>query len=104
NEDEEPFLFAADFFNGKVDVFDSDFEPVDTNGGFTDPDLPRGFAPFNVEELGGNVVVTYALQDEDKEDDVKGKGNGYVNLFDIEGNFLARLVSEDELNSPWGVT
>ncbi len=97
-------LYAADFHNGKVDVFDSTYAPLDTSGGFQDADLPSGFAPFNIEPMGGALIVTYALQDEEAEDDVRGAGNGYVDLYDTNGMLLTRLISEGELNSPWAVT
>lgn len=96
-------LYAADFAGAKIDVFDADYKPVEASGGFSDRDIPSGFAPFNVEEVSGALVVTYAKQDKDKEDDVRGKGNGYVNLFDSDGTLLSRLISKGELNSPWGV-
>lgn len=95
-------LFAADFHNARIDVFDAMYMPFDT-GGFVDPDLPEGYAPFNVEQVNGDVVVTYAKQDDDKEDAVQGNGNGYVDLYNVEGTLLARLISERELDAPWGV-
>jgi uncharacterized protein (TIGR03118 family) len=98
-----PFLYATDFHNGKVDVFDSSFGLVHTKGGFTDPNLPAGFAPFGIQELGGFVVVTYAKQDEDAEDDVAGPGNGYVDVYTPDGTLVRRLISQGELNSPWGL-
>lgn len=97
-----PMLLAADFRGGKVDVFDATYAPVETEG-FVDTELPEGFVPFNVEEVNGEVVVTYALKDDDGTDDVSGAGNGFVNLFDADGTLLARLVSGGELDSPWGV-
>ena len=100
----QPRLFAADFHNAKIDVFDAAYAPVSTTGDFSDTDMPDDFAPFNVDEVGGMLIVTYAKQDEDAEDDVRGAGNGFVNLFDTDGNKMARLISAGELNSPWGVT
>jgi uncharacterized protein (TIGR03118 family) len=97
-------LYATDFHNGKVDVFDASYAPVTTEGGFVDTELPNGFAPFNVEQIGGTLVVTYARQDDEAEDDVPGAGNGYVDLFDSDGMLLTRLISAGELDSPWGVT
>lgn len=96
-------LFAADFHGGKVDVFDASYASLQTSGGFRDTDLPSGFAPFGIEPVNGALVVTYAKQDEDHEDDVKGAGNGYLDLFDVDGALVSRLVSNGELNSPWGV-
>jgi uncharacterized protein (TIGR03118 family) len=96
-------LYAADFHNNKIDVWDDQYMPVTTLGGFTDPNLPAGFAPFNVYGLGPLVLVTYAKQDADAEDDVKGAGNGFLDLYSAEGIFLQRLVSGGQLNSPWGL-
>ncbi len=96
-------LYAADFHNGKIDVWDSDYDPFDTNGGFRDDQLPSGYAPFDVQAIEGVVLVTYALQDADAKDDVKGAGNGYVDAFTPGGALLSRLVTRGALNSPWGV-
>jgi uncharacterized protein (TIGR03118 family) len=96
-------LYAADFHNGKIDVFDDQYAPVTTLGDFRDPNLPAGFAPFNVYGVGPVVLVTYALQDADAADDVKGPGNGFVDVFAAEGFFLQRLISGGQLNSPWGM-
>lgn len=75
----------------------------DLTGNFTDPNLPAGYAPFDIRLLNGKLYVTYALQDATKHDDVAGPGNGYVNVFDTNGNFLGRIASQDTLNSPWGL-
>jgi uncharacterized protein (TIGR03118 family) len=102
-------LYAANFRSGKIDVFGPDFKPATLpSGAFTDSDLPRGYAPFNVQELGGKIYVTYAKQDADKEDDVAGPGHGFVDVFNLDGTpGLAggkeRLISRGELNSPWGL-
>ena len=98
-----PLLFAANFNSGKIDVFDANFAPTTVSGGFADPNLPAGFAPFNIQNLGGKLYVTYAKQDALKKEDVAGAGNGFVNIFDLNGNLLQRLVSNGVLNSPWGV-
>jgi uncharacterized protein (TIGR03118 family) len=94
-------LYATDFHNGRVDVFDAQFHPV--AAAFTDPDLPAGYAPFGIRVLGGVIYVTYALQDDDKEDDVAGVGHGFVDAFDLSGNLLRRVASRGRLNSPWGL-
>src|SRR6185369_13000513 len=72
------FLYATDFHNGVVDIFDASFHAVTMPGAFTDPTLPAGFAPFGIQNIDGTIYVTYALQDENKKDDVAGPGNGYV--------------------------
>jgi uncharacterized protein (TIGR03118 family) len=101
------FLYAADFHNGKIDVINGQFQLVEpgTNGfgTFTDPNLPQGFAPFNIQNLGGKLYVTYAKQDATATRDVAGAGNGFIDVFDTSGHLLQRLVSGGALNSPWGL-
>ena len=58
-----PYLYATDFHNGNVDVYDSTFTKVTLSGNFTDPTLPAGFAPFGIQTFGGKLYVTYAMQD-----------------------------------------
>jgi uncharacterized protein (TIGR03118 family) len=96
-------LYATDFHNAKVDIFDSSFHAVTIPGSFTDPNIPAGFAPFGIQNINGTIYVTYALQDEDQEDDVAGPGNGYVDAYDTSGNLIRRVASAGELNSPWGL-
>ena len=97
------FLYATDFHNGAVDIFDASFHAVTIPGAFTDPTLPAGFAPFGIQNIGGTIYVTYALRDEDTEDDVAGPGNGFVDAFTTSGAFIRRVASMGELNSPWGL-
>lgn len=97
------FLYASDFHNGRIDVFDSTFGPVATAGGFVDPSIPDGFAPFNAQNIDGNLFVTYAKQDAEGHDHVSGLGNGFVNVFDPAGHLLKRFASNGWLNSPWGL-
>jgi len=97
------FLYATDFHNGAVDIFDASFHAVSMPGAFTDPTLPAGFAPFGIQNINGTIYVTYALQDEDKKDDVAGPGNGFVDAFTTSGAFIRRVASMGELNSPWGL-
>ena len=97
------FLYATNFNSGNVDVFNSAFAPTTVSGGFKDPNLPAGYAPFNIENINGQLYVTYALQDASKHDDVSGAGHGFVDIFDTNGNLLKRLVSSGALNSPWGM-
>lgn len=104
NNGSADFLYAADFHNGNVDIFDGNFNPINLSGAFTDPALPSGYAPFGIQQVAGNIYVTYALQDAEGHDDVPGAGHGYVDVFDTSGNFLRRLISNGSLNSPWGVT
>lgn len=96
-------LYAANFNSGKIDVFDGTFAPATVSGGFTDPNLPAGFAPFNIWNIQGKLYVAYAKQDANKKNDVAGAGNGVVDVFDLNGNLLQRITSAGPLNSPWGM-
>jgi uncharacterized protein (TIGR03118 family) len=97
-------LYATDFHNAKVDVFDSMFRPVALpDKPFFDPNLPSGYAPFGIQAINGDLYVTYAKQDEDREDDVAGRGFGFVNVFDPDGHLLRRLIAHGALNAPWGL-
>src|SRR5689334_16126827 len=97
------FLYATDFHNGKVDVLDSGFRPTKAPGGFEDPNLPKGFGPFGIRNIGGRLYVTYAKQDAARHDDVHGKGLGFVDVFDAQGRLVRRLVTRGALNAPWGL-
>ncbi len=97
------YLYAADFRNGTVDAFKGNIAAPVLSGTFSDPTLPTGYAPYNVQNLGGTLYVTYAKQDADKHDDVAGPGFGYVNSFDLQGNLLARVAGGGALNAPWGL-
>jgi len=98
------FLYATDFHNARVDVFNATFTKVTAAGGFTDPTLPAGFAPFGIQAIGGNLVVTFAMQDAAAHDHVAGAGLGVVDLFDPAGHFVKRLVDAGGvLNAPWGI-
>jgi uncharacterized protein (TIGR03118 family) len=101
-------LYAADFANGKVDVFDAEFNKVTVDGGFTDDTLPDGYAPFGIQAvtLGVDmrIVVAYAKRDAGGDETV-GEGLGVVDIFDTAGALVTHLVTEGgALNAPWGVT
>jgi uncharacterized protein (TIGR03118 family) len=96
-------LYATDFHNGKVDVFDANFALVTLSGAFADPNLPAGYAPFGIANLDGQLYVTYALQDANAVDDVPGPGNGYVDVFDPNGVLVKRFATQCQLDSPWAV-
>ncbi|HEY7426440.1 MAG TPA: TIGR03118 family protein [Gemmataceae bacterium] len=109
-----PVLYASNFRSGQIEVYDSNFNPVKlAAGAFTDPNLPKGYAPFNVSVQVVNntpkVYVTYAKQDADKHDDVAGQGNGFVDVFNLDGTpgmpdgKSVRLISRGVLDSPWGL-
>src|SRR5262245_15804592 len=93
-------LFAADFHNNEVAVFNSSWTPVDR---FTDSGLPDGYAPFGIQAIGGHVFVTFAKQDADAEDEVAGQGLGFVDEFDTSGDLVARVAQHGQLNAPWGL-
>jgi uncharacterized protein (TIGR03118 family) len=96
-------LYATDFHNGKVDVFDGSFGQVTATGAFVDPKIPAGFAPFGIQNIAGRIFVTYAKQDADHEDDVAGQGLGFVDVFDTGGALLGRVATRGQLNAPWGL-
>jgi len=97
------YLYSANFRSGNIDILKGDAAAPDLTGKFLDPNLPAGFAPFNIRSLGGKLYVTYALQDATKHDDVAGAGLGFVDSFDLQGNLLNRIGSQGVLNSPWGL-
>jgi len=97
-------LYATDFFHARVDVFDSTFKPVALPpGAFVDPGIPRGFAPFGIQAIGGNIYVTYAKQDASMTDEVVGPGLGYVDVYTPTGTLIRRIASRGTLNAPWGI-
>jgi len=111
-----PYLFAANFHAGTVDVYDGNLnlnpapynqsslpEPYSGSSSFSNPAIPAGFAPFNVQNIDGTLFVTYAEQDAQKYASVGGPGNGYVAMFNLDGSLIANLVSQGPLNSPWGM-
>ena len=96
------YLYTADFHNNTITVIPGTGAPA-LAGTFTDPNLPAGFAPFNIQNLNGQLYVTYAKQDATGFDDVPGAGNGFIDIYDLNGNFVKRLISGGTLNSPWGL-
>jgi uncharacterized protein (TIGR03118 family) len=103
NDGGSNFIYATDFHNAKIDVFDANFGLVTTKT-FNDPNLPAGFAPFNVQNIGGQLYVTYAKQmAPDNHDDEGGLGKGFVDVFTPAGVFVKRFASQGTLNSPWGI-
>ena len=97
------FLYIANFAEGEIEVLDKNFNYV-TGKEFDDPNLPAGYAPFNIANIDDKLYVTYALQSADKYDDVKGAGHGYINVFNTDGTLVKRFASAGTLNSPWGIT
>jgi uncharacterized protein (TIGR03118 family) len=99
----ESLLYAANFSKARIDVFDAHFRRIRLPHAFKDAQIPDGFAPFDVQLLGEDLYVSYAKQDAAKHDDVAGPGNGFVDVYDTNGNLLTRLISHGDLNSPWGL-
>ncbi len=100
-------LYATDFHNGRVDVFDASFKLVSQPNAFTDAKVPKGFAPFGIQALNGNIFVTYAKQDAAAKEDVAVPGQAYVDEFTPSGQLVARVVNSGKpnapLNAPWGL-
>jgi len=96
-------LYATDFHNARIDVFDGSFNLVSTPGAFVDEKIPRRYAPHGIQNINGAIFVTYAKQDKAKMNDVPGAGLGIVDVFDTSGNFMARVASKSALNAPWGL-
>jgi uncharacterized protein (TIGR03118 family) len=97
-------LLVTNFSEGEVSVYDDTFAEIENDNDFVDPDIPSSFSPFGIENINGLIYVTYAKRDRDGEDDVPGFGHGYVSVFDADGNFIQRLITRGDLNSPWGLT
>jgi uncharacterized protein (TIGR03118 family) len=102
---DKTFLYATNFRDGVVEIYDTTFAFVK---GFTDPGLvpdasAPGFAPFGIQTIGDRLYVTFAMQDDERHDDVKGPGQGFIDVFDLYGKFIRKLITGDPLNSPWGL-
>jgi uncharacterized protein (TIGR03118 family) len=96
-------LYATDFHNRRVDVFNATFQPVVVPGAFEDRFTPRSYAPFGIQNINGDIYVTYAKQDADAVDDVHGPGLGFVDVFDAGGKLIKRFAARGVLNAPWGI-
>jgi uncharacterized protein (TIGR03118 family) len=96
------FLYATNFRDAKIDVFDKNFNLV-SGKAFHDHEIPSGFAPFNIRNIGGWLYVTYARQDAARHDDMSGPGNGFVDIFKPDGSLVKRFATRGALNSPWGI-
>lgn len=94
-------LYVADFHNNRVRMYDEQFREI---GRFTDPSLPKRFAPFNVKAIRGNIFVAFAEREKGGDDEVAGPGLGYIDVFAPNGNLLKHLVANGPLNAPWGMT
>lgn len=96
-------LYATDFHNRRVDVFDGNFQPVNLPGAFQDPDVPADYAPFGIQNVNGDLYVTYAKQDPAQHDNVAGAGLGFVDVYDPMGRLIRHFAAHGALNAPWGV-
>jgi uncharacterized protein (TIGR03118 family) len=98
-------LYAANFVNGgTIDVFNSSYAKISTSGGFVDPNIPTGYAPFNIQNINGKLYVEYAKLNPNPNIPVPAPGTGgYVDVFDTNGNLVQRLISNGNLDAPWGV-
>ena len=96
------FLYATDFHNGVVDVFNGNLKRVHSHGMFVDPAIPKTYAPFGIQNIGGNIFVTYAKVGPTG-DDVAGQGHGFVDEYDAMGNLMGRVATRGALDSPWGL-
>ncbi|HXJ01657.1 MAG TPA: TIGR03118 family protein [Micropepsaceae bacterium] len=98
------YLYSANFSTGAIDVLKGNAAAANLTGNFTDPNIPAGFAPFNIKVLNGNLFVTYAKQSNPfTGDELDGAGLGFVDEYDLQGNFLGRIASQGPLNAPWGL-
>ncbi len=98
------FLYVTNFRAARVEVYDTNFHRVHLGeDAFDDDSIPRDFAPFNIQNIGGSLFVTYAKQDALRHDDVPGDGLGFVDIFSTTGKFEGRLEHGDWFNAPWGV-
>jgi uncharacterized protein (TIGR03118 family) len=98
-----PLLYATDFHNAQVDVFNGAWQNVTPPGAFVDPSVPMGFAPFGIQTIGSDVFVTYAKQDADAHDEVDAQSLGFVDEYDLQGNLVARVAQRGQLDGPWGL-
>jgi uncharacterized protein (TIGR03118 family) len=101
---EGTFLYASNFHDGTVDVFNSQFQLIHLAGDFTDPSLPPNYAPFGIQVIHNLIYVSYAMQNALKHDDVAGPGHGFVDVYSLDGFLVKRLASRGTLNSPWGLS
>lgn len=97
------YLYAADFENRRIDVYDKNFHIATLDGSFDDPQLPRSYSNFNIQNLGEKLYVTYAQQNHKEPDEETDRGSGFVDVFDTSGHLLQRLVLGNHLNAPWGL-
>ena len=93
-------LYAANFSNNKVEVYNNQFQLVNS---FTDTSLPKKYAPFNIMDVNGTIYVSFAERDRAHHDEIDGPGLGYVDVFNTSGQLQKQLVAQGALNAPWGL-
>jgi uncharacterized protein (TIGR03118 family) len=98
-----PRLYATNFQSGGVEVFNGHFQHVGGGGGFLDPNLPANYAPFGIQNVGGNIVVTFVHRKPGSHDEDHGPGLGFVDIFDTSGRLLLRLQHGPYFNAPWAI-
>ena len=99
-----PRLYATDFHNRRVDVFDGSWQPVHSPFAFFDPTIPRSYAPFGIQAIGSKIYVTYAKTQPGSDDEVAGAGLGFVDAFDAaSGRLAGKVAFFGALNAPWGL-
>src|SRR5438093_5873771 len=98
-----PQLYATDFHNARIDVFNATWAAVTPAGGFVDPKIPAGYAPFGIQTIGAQIFVTFAKQGPGAKDEIDGQGLGFVDAFDTDGNLLLHVAQRGQLNAPWGL-
>jgi uncharacterized protein (TIGR03118 family) len=97
------YLYAADFHNNRIDVYDAGWHKTTLPGAFADPNLPAGYGPFGIQAVGDRIYVAYAQRETAGNDEVKGAGLGVVDVYDTAGTLIRRLASGGALNAPWGM-
>lgn len=98
-----PLLYATDFHNAQVDVFNGAWQNVTPPGAFVDPQVPSGYAPFGIQTIGSDIFVTYGEQDAAAHDEVDAQSLGFVDEYDLQGNLVARVAQHGQLDGPWGL-
>jgi uncharacterized protein (TIGR03118 family) len=99
----QQYLYATDFHNRRIDVFDGTFAAQTWTGAFVDPKLPKGYSPFGIQELNGMLFVTFAKTQPGSNDERAGQGRGIVDAFATDGSFAGRVATHGLLNAPWGL-
>ena len=96
-------LYTSNFASGQVEMYDGAFQPVTIAGAFQDPNLPANYVPFGIQNIGGNIVVTFAHRAPGSLDEDHGSGKGYVDIFNFDGTLLLRVAHGSFMNAPWGI-